>query len=70
MYLQAHLLSLGLKLAPEDAKGIAQLASVAQGIVSTSVKLEQIKAESERKAASAEELRAALRAYAEARGVA
>jgi hypothetical protein len=44
-YLQAHLLTLGLRLGPEDAKAIAQLASVAQGIVSTSVKLEQIKAE-------------------------
>jgi hypothetical protein len=45
MYLQTHLLSLSLRLAPADAKAIAQLASVAQGIVSTSVKLEQIKAE-------------------------
>jgi hypothetical protein len=42
MYLQAHLLNLCVKLAPEDAKAIAQLASVAQGIVQTSVKLEQI----------------------------
>jgi hypothetical protein len=30
---------------PQDAKAIAQLASVAQGIVQTSVKLEQIRAE-------------------------
>jgi hypothetical protein len=45
MYLQTHLLSLSLRLAPADAKAIAQLASVAQGIVQTSVKLEQIKAE-------------------------
>jgi predicted transcriptional regulator len=45
MYLQTHLLSLSLRLAPEDAKAIAQLAGVAQGIVNTSVKLEQLKAE-------------------------
>jgi hypothetical protein len=45
MYLQTHLLSLSLRLGPADAKAIAQLASVAQGIVSTSVKLEQIKSE-------------------------
>jgi uncharacterized protein YajQ (UPF0234 family) len=45
MNLQAHLLNLSIKLAPEDAKAIAQLASVAQGIVQTSVKLEAIKVE-------------------------
>jgi hypothetical protein len=45
MYLQARLLNSGIVLDPQDAKAIAQLASVAQGIVQTSVKLEQIKAE-------------------------
>jgi hypothetical protein len=45
MYLQAHLLNLSVKLAPEDAKAIAQLASVAQAVVGNSIKLEQIKAE-------------------------
>jgi hypothetical protein len=45
MYLQARLLNSGIALDPQDARAIAQLASVAQGIVQTSVKLEQIKAE-------------------------
>src|SRR5262249_42269436 len=43
MYLQARLLSSGLALEPQDTKPIAQLASVAQGIVRTSVELEQIR---------------------------
>jgi hypothetical protein len=47
MYLQAHLLNLSVKLAPEDAKAIAQLASVAQAVVGNSIKLEQIKVERE-----------------------
>ena len=45
MYLQARLLNSGIELQPSDAKAISQLASVAQGIVQTSVKLEQIKVE-------------------------
>jgi hypothetical protein len=46
-YLQAHLLTMGLRLGPADAKAIAQLASVAQAVVGNSIKLEQIKAERE-----------------------
>jgi hypothetical protein len=45
MYLQARLLNSGIALEAQDARAIAQLANVAQGIVQTSVKLEQIKAE-------------------------
>jgi hypothetical protein len=47
MYLQAHLLNLSVKLAPEDAKGIAQLAAVAQAVVGNSIKLDQINVERE-----------------------
>jgi hypothetical protein len=47
MNLQSHLLSLSLKLAPEDAKGIAQLAAVAQAVVGNSIKLDQINVERE-----------------------
>jgi hypothetical protein len=43
MYLQARLLSSGIAIEPADARAIAQLASVAQGIVRTSVELEQVK---------------------------
>jgi hypothetical protein len=45
MYLQARLLNSGIALEAQDARTIAQLASVAQGIVQTSVKLEQIRVE-------------------------
>jgi hypothetical protein len=45
MYLQARLLNSGIALEAQDAKAIALLASVAQGIVQTSVKLEQIRVE-------------------------
>jgi len=45
MPLKAHLLNLSVKLAPEDAKSIGQLAFIAQAVVGNSIKLKQIKVE-------------------------
>ena len=63
MYLQAHLLNLSIKLTPEDAKAIAQLASVAQGIVQTSVQLEQIKVERQDKSDELRDILERLKAF-------
>jgi hypothetical protein len=68
MYLQAHLLNLSVKLAPADAKGIAQLASVAQGIVRTSAELAQIKVEREDNKEKTAEIIARIKAYMDEQG--
>ena len=41
------MLNLSVKLAPDDAKAIAQLAAVAQAVVGNSIKLDQINVERE-----------------------
>ena len=63
MYLQARLLNSGIELEPADAKAIAQLASVAQGIVQTSVQLEQIKVERQDKSDELRDILERLKAF-------